>query len=461
MPSNSEIAQAQQTSLDDTDCYASVWSEILAQQQLGDGSALKSGLWGGRGRGGRGLARRTVQPRDVVLDNVKLQYLKGKPFIDGANIKLLQGHVYSLVGKNGCGKSSLLKRMNAQMIPGWSTSWSSIYIPPELPPSLLTKNPVDVIMHYYDETNKSATASSEKRLEELSEQLEQLNVDEEQDRMEAICEEMSMLEEQLQSGQSSVEHQAREALHDFGICDEDTARSCEELSRGQRKRTLLAVAWVCSFTNLLLLDEPTDNLDILGLIQLRSLIEMSTATVVMVSHDIDLINDVATDIIEVHMKKLLYFPGNYDSYRLMRDQQEMHDIQQSIKIEKKRDKLKSTLQNLKEKPAPKRGGVKKKAKAVAAQRKKLDKHESLEKSLNASANIPPPRKGLTPTQRLKLAETLKMVPDKEVHFVWVYYECFGSFDPRLLANTCRAKFSKSQLHMGRASDYRCRCRSWI
>eukprot|EP00526_Cylindrotheca_closterium_P029395 CAMPEP_0113659756 /NCGR_PEP_ID=MMETSP0017_2-20120614/32533_1 /TAXON_ID=2856 /ORGANISM="Cylindrotheca closterium" /LENGTH=657 /DNA_ID=CAMNT_0000574339 /DNA_START=195 /DNA_END=2165 /DNA_ORIENTATION=- /assembly_acc=CAM_ASM_000147 len=424
MPSSSEITQAQQTSLDDTDCYASVWGEILAeQQQQEDAPTNKSGLWGGRGKGGRGLARRTVQPNNVVLDNVRLQYLKGAPFLEGATIKLLHGHVYSLIGKNGCGKSSLLKRMDAQKIPGWSTSWSSIYIPPELPPSLLSKNPVEVILQYYDETNKSASASTEKRLEELSEQIDQLNLDEEQDKMEALCEEMSLLEEQLQSDQSSVEHQAKEALHDFGIRDDDTTRSCEELSRGQRKRVLLTVAWVCSFTNLLLLDEPTDNLDILGLIQLRRLIEMSPATVVLVSHDIDLINDVATDIIDVNMKKLSYYPGNYDSFRLMRNQQEMHDIQQSIKMEKKRDKLKTTLQHLKDKPVPKRGGTKKKAKAVAAQRKKLNKHESLEKSLNTSANVPPPRKGLTATQRLKLAETLKIVPDKEVQFVLPKVNC--------------------------------------
>lgn len=418
MPSSLDATQAQQTSLDDTDCYASVWGEILAQQQAQENEPTrKSGLWGGRGKGGRGLGRRTVQPNDVVLDNVRLQYLEGAPFLDGATIKLLHGHVYSLIGKNGCGKSSLLKRMDAQKIPGWSTSWSSMYIPPELPPSLLSKNPVEVVLQYHEETNESASASTEKRLEELSERLDQLHLDEEQDKMEKICEEISMLEEQLQSDQASVEHQAKEALHDFGIRDHATTRSCEELSRGQRKRVLLAVAWVCSFTNLLLLDEPTDNLDILGLIQLRRLIEMSPATVVLVSHDIDLINDVATDIIDVNMKKLSYYPGNYDSYRLMREQQEMHDIQTSIKMEKKRGKLKTTLQHLKEKPAPKRGGAKKKAKAVAAQRKKLNKHESLEKSLNASATVPPPRKGLTATQRLKLAETLKMVPDKEVQFM--------------------------------------------
>jgi ATPase subunit of ABC transporter with duplicated ATPase domains len=131
---------------------------------------------------------------------------------------------------------------------------------------------------------------------------------------------------------------------------------------------------------------------------------------------VDLINDVATDIIDMDFKQLSYYPGNYDSYRLMKDQQEMYEIKQSVTMEKKREKLKNTLQSLKEKPVPRRGGAKKKAKAVACQRKKLNKHETLEKSINASIHIPP-RKGLTASQRLKLAETMKVVPDKEVQFV--------------------------------------------
>lgn len=414
MPHSSDISLGQSSSLDATDCFASVWEQILAKQRDRDELSHSTGLWGGRGKGGRGLGRRIVQPKDVIVDDIRLQYLLGDTFLERATLKLLQKHVYALIGKNSCGKSTLLQRMHSQKIPGWSIAWSTIYIPPELPSSLLLSSPLDVILHYYNQAHERSTVATQAKIDELEERLDQVNVDEEQDKMESICEEIALLEEQLQSDQSSVEQQAKEALHTFGIsaCIE----SCHDMSRGQRKRVLLSVAWVCSFSNLLLLDEPTDHLDILGLMQLRRLIQLSPATVVIVAHDVDLINDVATDIIDMDFKRLSYHPGNYDSYRLMKEQQEMHEIKQSVTLEKKREKLKGTLQSLKEKPVPKRGGAKKKSKAVAIQRRKLNKHESLEQSVNASITIPP-RKGLTPSQRLKLAETMKIVPDKEIQFV--------------------------------------------
>ena len=138
----------------------------------------------------------------------------------------------------------------------------------------------------------------------------------------------------------------------------------------------------------------------------------------MVSHDVDLINDVCTDIIDLHARNLFYYPGNYDSYRLMKEQRASHALQQSRAMEKKKDKLKSTLQDLKEQPVSKRkGGAKKKAKAIASQRKKMEWHQDSMKAFDSSLDVLPDRKGLTTAQRLKLAETIKEKPDKAVQFM--------------------------------------------
>jgi ATPase subunit of ABC transporter with duplicated ATPase domains len=414
----SSTIEAQLTSLDDTDCYASVWSEILARQENGGEESKNS--WGGRGRGGRGLARRTIQPKDVVVDSVRLQYLRGDAFLEGATLKLLQQRVYALIGKNGCGKSTLLQRMHAKKIPGWSTQWTTLYLPPELPERLLSKRPLDVILDYHGELHKNSVTVTELRIAELEEQLDSLNSEEEQEQVETLCEELSELEDQLNFDQSTVEQQARQALHTFGLDDANLeAVSCEKLSRGQQKYVLLSVAMVCSFPNLLLLDEPTNGLDIYGLIQLRRLIEEATATVVMVSHDVDLINDVATDIITMEGQSLRYYPGNYDSYCLMKDQQGLHELRQSIAMEKKKGQLVNTLHNLKEQHVAKKGGSKKKAKAISSHKKKLERHETAEKAANANSTtaVLPPRKGVTAAQRLKLAESMKSVPDKSVQFM--------------------------------------------
>ena len=170
--------------------------------------------------------------------------------------------------------------------------------------------------------------------------------------------------------------------------------------------------------NLLLLDEPARNLEVVGLLRLRRQIESTNATILMVSHDVDLINDVCTDIIDLHARHLHYYPGNYDSYRLMKEQRATHALQQSRAMEKKNNKLKSTLQHLKEQPVSKRkGGAKKKAKAIASHRKKMEWHQDSMNALDNSVDVLPERKGLTAAQRLKLAETIKETPDKAVQFV--------------------------------------------
>lgn len=417
MAGSDAVTQAQLSSLDDTDCYASVWEQILEKQR--DGTTSKSALWGGRGKGGRGLARRTIQPRDVVVEDVRLQYLLGDTCLEGATIKLLHNHVYCLVGRNGCGKSTLLKKMHSQRIPGWSIQWSTLYIPPNIPLEYLSLTPTQVVSKYIEESKRDSRLATESQISELEDRMDNLDIEQEQEEMELLCEKLSALEDNLNFEDSSLEQEQMTLFREFGI---DSEKLCEELPPVQQKEVLLCAACICCrFTNLLLLDEPTNDLDVHGLIRLRQLINddfVRSTTLLMVSHDVDLINDVATDIIDMCAKKLWYFPGNYDSYRLMKDQKEAHFLKQSQAMQKKNGQLLASLQHLKEKPAgPKRrGGAKKKAKAIASHRKKIDRHQKSMKTLESSAEVPTEREGLSVARRLKLAEITKTTPDKAVQF---------------------------------------------
>jgi len=97
------VIRSQLDSLDDTDCYSTAWEEALAN------TSNLVVRWGGRGQGGRGTSRRTFQPKDVVVDDVRLEYVgnetagSAKLMLDGAVLKLLSGRVYGLIGNNGCG----------------------------------------------------------------------------------------------------------------------------------------------------------------------------------------------------------------------------------------------------------------------------------------------------------------------------------------------------------------------
>ena len=430
------VVQAQLTSLDDTDCYASAWSEALQLAQERDEDTVE---WGGRGKGGRGLARRTVQPKDVVVEDVRLAYLgHSQVSLEGATLKLLSGHVYALLGRNGCGKSTLLRRIHAGKIPGLSPHLSTLYIPQEVSIENDKVTPLETVLGYHDAFQQHSEEAAKSRMEELENELEALDIedpDEQQQQVERICDEISSLEEQVEQGHNVqiVQQQAQDALAFFGI--ENCNLPCRELSGGQLKKVVLAAALFCR-TDLLLLDEP-NHLDVHGLIQLRRLITICQerqTTVLLVTHDVDLINDIATDIVYFANRQLYYYPGNYDDFKVVKQQEGLHHLRQHAALEKKREHMLNTLDNLKKQAVPKRGGAKKKARAIESHKKKLERtgitkdekgHRWTAQSAssgiqNASINAldASARKGLSAAQLLKQAEiATRPVPDKALQFV--------------------------------------------
>ncbi|KAL7547629.1 hypothetical protein ACHAWF_010921 [Thalassiosira exigua] len=124
-----DVLAAQHASLDAADAFASAWSVALAEASAAaggddDGRSALRAAWGGRGKGGRGRARRTFQPRDIVVDSVDLEYVNdasvtgegrggSKALLSDAYLKLLPGRVYALVGRNGGKTGALLSSKEA------------------------------------------------------------------------------------------------------------------------------------------------------------------------------------------------------------------------------------------------------------------------------------------------------------------------------------------------------------
>ena len=371
------VAQAQLQSLDDTDTYASSWNEALATAE-----SNTTVLWGGRGRGGRGLSRCTFQPSTIVVGDVTLHYvgdrdssLPNKLLLDAATLKLLPGKVYSLVGRNGAGKSTLLRRIQSGKIPGFPPHIETLYIPQEvlLP---LSQSPIEIVLSLHDTFFKRSEAALRAHVELLENELDALDP-QDTDSVEKLCQRIALLEEELQSGHDVqiVQKQAEEALRFFGIDKSIWNIPCSSLSGGQRKKISLSTCLFCRF-DLLLLDEPTNHLDIEGLLQLRRLIQSCkerNSTVIMVSHDVDLINDVATDIIHMHHKKLVYYPGTYRDFIGYLNQNTLHSLRQNAALQRKREHMVQTIHNLKKQSVPVRGATKKRGQQISTLKKKLDK----------------------------------------------------------------------------------------
>jgi ATP-binding cassette subfamily F protein 3 len=268
--------------------------------------------------------------------------------LEGATLKLLPGHVYALHGREGCGKSTLLRRIHAGKIAGFPPHISSVYIPQEVTADP-GKTALEIVLGHHDTYFQRSVEANQAEIEQLEQQIDDLDLSTEEGerKMEALCQHISSLQEEIDGGYDVevVRNQAETALQFFGIQATFWNVPSDELSAGQRKKMMLSCALFCD-SKLLLLDEPNSSLDIEGLLQLRELIAVCRAdnrTVLLVSHDVDLINDVATDVIHLFQKTLSYYPGNYRDFKAFKLQNDLHRLRQNAALEKKRDALMSTI----------------------------------------------------------------------------------------------------------------------
>lgn len=431
------VSQAQHLSLDASNCYSSAWSDAIAKS----GHELRNFTWGGRGKGGRGVNRRTFQPHDIVVDNVSLEFVNdvsvtgagrggSKMLLDGAYLKLLPSKVYALVGRNGVGKSVFLKRMASHKIPGFSPHIKSYLVPQEVFGD--NYSPVDILLKHHHQMKDSSLVIT--HLEEAMDLLDE-TADDYGEKVKEICDRIAELED-CASNDDSVMEKAREALHFFGVNESSFDVPTATLSDGIRKKVALACVMM-ERPQLLLLDEASNYLDFSGLCQLRRLIKDCSdtkTTIVLVSHDEDLLNDVATDVIHFHDHTLDYYTGNYDKYKQIRRERITHQLKQAKTLETQRAAMVESIDNLKKKATStdNRSARKKINKAVSSKSKKLERHgiEKNEKghrrtiqndggirkgSINAiDAST---RNQLTQKQLLRSAEVdISPVPDKAVQF---------------------------------------------
>ena len=106
---------------------------------------------------------------------------------------------------------------------------------------------------------------------------------------------------------------AAEILAGLGFSAEDQLRPCAEFSGGWRMRVALA-AILFSAPDLLLLDEPTNYLDLEGVLWLENFLQRYRGTVLIVSHDRDLLNTAAEFILHLEHGKLTLYTGDYDTF---------------------------------------------------------------------------------------------------------------------------------------------------
>lgn len=214
--------------------------------------------WGGRGKGGRGYARQTFQPKDVIVPSLSLEYAGSDEVGSGSRtllseqtygkstLRLLQGQVYALVGRNGVGKSTLMKRIHAGNIPGFPPHINTMLIPQEVLGDD-HRTPLQVLTQ---DMSKSLTD----KVSELENQLEKLNVEDEGEQIELLCEQIAEIEAEVSS--SHQKKRAKDALIYFNLDESFHDVPLSEMSGGLRKKVYLASGlFSLESTSLLMMDE--------------------------------------------------------------------------------------------------------------------------------------------------------------------------------------------------------------
>ncbi|MEX2215453.1 MAG: ABC-F family ATP-binding cassette domain-containing protein [Phycisphaeraceae bacterium] len=254
--------------------------------------------------------------------------------LDGVNFTLAYGEHVGLIGRNGCGKSTLMKL--AAGLEKHKPDEGHLQTARDAVIGYLTQDPVLDL----EKTLREEAAMGFARLFDLHDELERIAHEmgeAEGDELDRLLKRYEQLEHQMHAaGGYSVDHEIDATLHGVGLEDKFFNVKVSELSGGQKGRLSLAKL-LLSQPDLLLLDEPTNHLDIAGRQWLEDYLVSYRGAVMLVSHDRWLLDRVASKIYEIERGKMYEYPGNYKQYVAIRDQRR---LTQQREYEKQQDKIK-------------------------------------------------------------------------------------------------------------------------
>jgi ATP-binding cassette, subfamily F, member 3 len=231
--------------------------------------------------------------------------------IDGVNLTLADGEHVGLVGRNGCGKSTLMKLI--AKVTKLKPDSGQLQLARGSTVGYLTQDP-DLDL---SRTLREEAGAGFEELHRLHKEIDRVT-DEmataDDDALEQLMKRYEQLEHDMQvAGGYAVDHQIEATLHGVGLTDETFDVKVADLSGGQKGRLALAKLLLAK-PDLLLLDEPTNHLDIPGRQWLEQYLAAFPGAVMVVSHDRWLLDRVATKIYELEAGELVEYPGNYHKY---------------------------------------------------------------------------------------------------------------------------------------------------
>lgn len=255
-----------------------------------------------------GVLQSLETSRDIKLSSVSLLF-HGKVLIEDSTLELNYGRRYGLLGENGCGKSTLLKSIAAREFP----------IPEHIDIYLLNEPAASTEYSALEYVVREAE-NEMKRLEDLVEEII-VKDGPENPALEGLYEKIDEMDP------DTFESRAAVILTGLGFNSVTIKKKTKDMSGGWRMRVALAKALFVKPT-LLLLDDPTAHLDLAACVWLEEYLKRFDRILILVSHSQDFLNGVCTNMIDMRLKGLQLYGGNYDSYVKTRSELETNQMKQ-------------------------------------------------------------------------------------------------------------------------------------
>ncbi|MBR0827983.1 ABC-F family ATP-binding cassette domain-containing protein [Bradyrhizobium manausense] len=298
--------------------------------------------------------------------------LAGRLLIDQSSVQIAPGSRVGLVGRNGTGKSTLFKVIRGEL----AAESGSVTLPPRWRVGSLAQEAPDgpesliaVVLKADLERDallrEAETAHDPHRIAEIQTRLVDIDA-------------------------HSAPSRAAAILSGLGFSASDQARPCSEFSGGWRMRVALA-ATLFAAPDLLLLDEPTNYLDLEGTLWLEDHLAHYPRTVIVVSHDRDLLESSVDQILHLERGKLTLYRGTYSSFEEQRAAREVLDAKQVKRQEAERARLQAFVDRFKAKAS--------KARQAQSRVKMLERLKPITALVTDEVHeisFPPPEKTLSP-----------------------------------------------------------------
>ncbi|KAF9582313.1 hypothetical protein BGW38_000362 [Lunasporangiospora selenospora] len=267
--------------------------------------------------------------KDVKLENFDISFA-GKRILTNANLTLAFGRRYGLVGRNGIGKSTLLRTLSKREL-NVPTHISILHVEQEMAgsdtPALQAVLQADQWREYL--------LVEEKRLNALTIEMEKGQPEDddrtkeefegERDKVMADLKDVYSKLEAIES--DKAESRASSILSGLGFAPDQHQNPTRSFSGGWRMRLALARA-LFNKPDLLLLDEPTNMLDIPAVIWLENYLKSWPNTLLVVSHDREFLDEVATDILYQHSETLDYYKGNFTQFHTTKAERHKNQLRE-------------------------------------------------------------------------------------------------------------------------------------